>query len=211
MFCLKQSTYVFFYTRKPAAITPHPKCSYSAHRHEKPHANLQQLAALKEKLRVLLCQQLLPETDPMVRGDTTSSTLNSKQISQKELRKKMSVLGMICGSKGVRGSGEDRAVAQTRWLDGADGRAFGGSWGGAVRLGASCDDASLDLRTKMEAAKMGPAGGSEEHCGGAKVATALANWKPNPNAPDDDRWGGRWGKPCGHNEVRSIDGWRWQP
>lgn len=181
---------------------PHSKRSYSVHRHEKPHTNTQQMAALKEKLRVLLCQQLLPKTDP----DTASSTSNSKKISQKELRKKMSVLGMVFDSPGVRGSAEDRTVAQTRWLDGADGKAFGGNWGGAVRMGASCDDASLDLRAKMEAAKKGPAGGSGEHCGGAEVATALAKWKPNPSTADDDRWGGRWGKPCGHNEVRSVDG-----
>lgn len=35
----------------------------------------------------------------------------------------------------------------------------------------------------------------------AASAVALAQWRPNPHAPDADRWGGAYGKPCGHNEV----------
>lgn len=150
--------------------------------------------------------------------------------SAKELRKKMVILGMIHGppqhqaadsgplaaaatatasaAAGGRraGAAEDRAAAQTRWLDGATGKLFGGSWGGSVRTGASCDTASLELRARVEVAKKGEAGGrgaDGEDVAGRGVATvALAKWKPNPDTPDPEKWGGKWGKPCGHNEVR---------
>ncbi|CAM9849465.1 unnamed protein product [Ectocarpus sp. 4 AP-2014] len=158
----------------------------------------------------------------------TPAPKNAHQ-SAKELRKKMVILGMIHGppqhqaansgpfvaaaaaaaaaGAGERraGAAEDRAAAQTRWLDGATGKLFGGSWGGSVRTGASCDTASLELRARIEDAKKGEAGGrgaDEEDVAGRGVATvALAKWNSNPDTPDPEKWGGKWGKPCGHNEV----------
>lgn len=123
----------------------------------------------------------------------------------------MALLGMICGPQGAgartKGAPEDRVTAQTRWLDGSAGKLFGGSWDGTVRTGASCDSTSLDLRSRVEAAKRAAAvhrtSGAAGECGGCgDVARALAKWNPNPDTPDPERWGGRWGKPCGHNEVR---------
>ena len=199
-----------------APLPPHagPSCALAlsenedeaSARSEKARANAQQVAALRQKLGVLLCQELLPTAVVAARSGTHSTAATVQQHSPKELRKKMSVLGMIRGSSGsdtgVKGAAEDRAAAQTRWLDGADGKAFGGRWDGAVRKGASCDDASLDLRTQVEAIKAGRMFQAGKHRGGAEVAAALEKWKPNPDTPDADRWGGRWGKPCGHNEVR---------
>lgn len=149
----------------------------------------------------------------------------------------MAVLGMIHGSQaGIAGdcgpsfpaaagkergtaAPEDRAAAQTRWLDCSAGHLFGGSWGGGVRTGASCDSASLEVRAQVEAAKQpkkgtaapvvtagsggsgGGASGKEGRKGELTATAALAKWKPNPDTPDPEKWGGRWGKPCGHNEV----------
>lgn len=134
----------------------------------------------------------------------------------------MAVLGMIhgpqagagpplldaaagAGSKGgAGGAPEERAAAQTRWLDGSSGELFGGDWAGSVRRGASCDGASEEVRARVEAAKQaGRGGGSGKGGETPDVAmAALAKWNPNPDTPDPEKWGGRWGKPCGHNEVR---------
>lgn len=121
------------------------------------------------------------------------------------------------GNKRGAGAPEDRTVAQTRWLDGSAGHLFGGTWSGGVRTGASCDSASLELRAQIEAAKQtgrgaavavaagsgngGAANGKGGKRGDLTAAAALAKWKPNPDTPDSEKWGGRWGKPCGHNEV----------
>lgn len=113
------------------------------------------------------------------------------------------------GNKGGAGAPEERAAAQTRWLDGSSGETFGGAWAGSVRKGASCDGASQEVRARVEAAKQagrgggGGAAGSGKGRGALGIATAaFAKWNPNPDTPDPEKWGGRWGKPCGHNEVR---------
>lgn len=186
----------------------------------------------------MLCQPLLPPRPPLsaALGGSGSaaafpprSPKNAHQ-SAKELRKKMAVLGMIHGppqhqaavggplagagaaaAAGGRraGAAEDRAAAQTRWLDGATGKLFGGGWDGSVRTGASCDTASLELRARVEDAKKGEAGGrgddGDGKAGGGVATVPLAKWKPNPDTPDPEKWGGKWGKPCGHNEVRGDD------
>ncbi|CAM9826760.1 unnamed protein product, partial [Ectocarpus fasciculatus] len=205
-----------------------------ATKREKKRAHAQQAVALRQKVSVLLCQLLLPPRPPpsAAPGGSGSaaafppSPKNAHQ-SAKELRKKMAILGMIHGptqhqaadsgpsaaaaaaaaAAGGRRTGpaEDRAAAQTRWLDGASGKLFGGSWGGSVRTGASCDTASLELRARVQDAKGGGAGGrgagGEDVEGGGVATVALAKWKPNPDTPDPEKWGGKWGKPCGHNEV----------
>ncbi|CAM9683583.1 unnamed protein product [Scytosiphon promiscuus] len=213
---------------------------------EKRRAHAQQAAALRQKMAVLLCQPLLPPPAPVTSastpGTSTSTPLASKSAPQsaKELRKKMTVLGMISGPQQTPGAGagmgdpstgaaggkgakargaEDRTTAQTRWLDDTPGDLFGGSWGGRVRTGASCDSASLEVRSRVEAAKQAgsaaaaAAGSGSGHGGVASrkggstgvlspaTVEAYAKWNPNPDTPDPDKWGGRWGKPCGHNEV----------
>ncbi|OQR85038.1 hypothetical protein ACHHYP_12411 [Achlya hypogyna] len=75
-----------------------------------------------------------------------------------------------------------RLSAQTRWLDVADGAAFGGAWSGAVRHGATKDETSLAVRQ-------------------AHFQAAAREWQPNPEPSDATEWGGPFGKPCGHNEV----------
>ena len=184
-----------------------------AAKREKRRAHAQQAAALRQKISVLLCQPLLssPPTTSTEGGGTSAP--KTVQQSAKELRKKMTVLGMIHGpapaaategKKGGVGAPEDRASAQTRWLDHSAGHVFGGSWTGSIRTGASCDSASKEVRARVEIAKQARKGDASGKGGGAvDVATsALARWNPNPDTPDPDKWGGRWGKPCGHNEVR---------
>lgn len=188
---------------------------------EKKRAHAQQAAALREKLSVLLCQPLLPSTAKPTATNSTATSVQRPKQSSKELRKKMALLGMIRGPEGeARASGvkggaaEDRAAAKTRWLDSSAGILFGGTWDGNTRSGASCDSASLDLRLKVEAAKQAAAAGGcssivtsadgsgQKRENDVMATKALAKWKPNPDTPDPERWGGRWGKPCGHNEVR---------
>eukprot|EP00903_Cladosiphon_okamuranus_P009531 g9080.t1 len=201
----------------------------AAAKREKRRAHAQQAAALRQKVSVLLCQPLLPQPSSAATSTTTASSKTAVQQSSKELRKKMAVLGMIHGpqggaagtplddaagaggkDKGGAGAGapEERAAAQTRWLDGCNGEVFGGAWAGSVRRGASCDCTSREVRARVEAAKRAGRGGGGSGGGGGKggagldaTTAALAKWNPNPDTPDPERWGGRWGKPCGHNEV----------
>ena len=172
-------------------------------------------------------------------GESGTASPKAAQQSAKELRKKMAVLGMIHGPQagaagtplydaagaggkskgglgagagagaGGRGAPEERAAAQTRWLDGSEGAPFGGAWAGSVRRGASCDCTSREVRARVEAAKQagrgGGGGGNGKGGAGSDATTAaLAKWNPNPDTPDPERWGGRWGKPCGHNEVSGL-------
>lgn len=214
---------------------------------ERRRAQAQQATALREKLKVLMCQPLFSNSRPATAFAPSSiaASIQQPQQSSKEVRKKMTLLGMITG--GVRdessaaintntnttvnmsakgAAAEDRSTAQTRWLDGSSGRSFGGEWEGAVRNGASIDAASLEIRSRLEAAKSraaasrtssnrkltkknqsdvdGISGPVREGNGGMPAALMLDTWKPNPDTPDVERWGGRWGKPCGHNEVMIL-------
>lgn len=209
---------------------------------EKRRAHAQQVTALRQKMAVLLCQPLLPTPTPTPQTGSCTTTppvqpKNSHQ-SAKELRKKMTILGMIFAPQqpagaggasaggaprqGSGGASEDRTAAQTRWLDDSPGERFGGSWDGRVRTGASCDSASLEIRTRVEAAKKSGSAasaavgingrgsvsgqaGSKGSLTAAAATEAFTKWNPNPDTPDPERWGGRWGKPCGHNEVRLGD------
>ncbi|CAM9956476.1 unnamed protein product, partial [Phaeothamnion confervicola] len=122
--------------------------------------------------------------------------------STKELRKKAAVLGMLSGG-GF--SAEERCAAETCWLDGRRGADFGGGWPGPVRRGAAAEPAAAALREALERSKAAARAIAGEAAVAAAAAalpvTTLAEWCPNPEASDEDRWGGRFGKPCGHNEV----------
>ncbi|CAM9097631.1 unnamed protein product [Discosporangium mesarthrocarpum] len=180
----------------------------------------QQIAALKDKISVMLCLPLITNKSTLPSGGLGPAA-GQKQAS-KELRKKMSLLGMLwTGSlskldvkdsteqkeRGVEG----REFARTRWLDEATGDKFHGHWKGSARRGASCDPTSLEIKQKVEQAKASateqPDRGTLGKPGSGKEQTkqgrldVLSLWKPNPDTPDPARWGGRWGKPCAHNEV----------
>ena len=43
----------------------------------------------------------------------------------------------------------------------------------------------------------------QSHGGGNGGTNATASWRPNPEPRDEADWGGPWGKPSGHNEVRA--------
>jgi hypothetical protein len=96
------------------------------------------------------------------------------------------------------------------------GEAVGAPWTGPVRHGASCDAASLQARALAVAtvptALSKPIAHSKPTAHGKSVhqdqgtvqqtsASIVSCWKANPAAPDEDAWGGPYGKPCGHNEV----------
>jgi hypothetical protein len=82
---------------------------------------------------------------------------------------------------------KQRLSAQTQWLDGASGCAFGGHWDGPVRHGATKDETSLALRATI--------------IGHTTKPNPTCMWSPNPEPSDVETWGGRYGKVCGHNEV----------
>lgn len=176
-------------------------------RSDKARAQVQRAAALRERLRVLLCQPLVSRPTPAAVAEDGSGPAGPRtnhRQSAKELRKKMLVLGMIPAVQepqtDAKGRAEERCRARSGWLDGSIGERFGGDWQGNIRMGASCDGASLAVRSQLEAAKLSPGKPKGSRYSG-KNALALRSWNPRPDAPDDERWGGTWGKPCGHNEV----------
>ena len=111
---------------------------------------------------------------------------------------KMRILGMIAPTNSNELS--EREAAQTRWMDNSKGRSFGGTWKGSIRYGASGDDASRDLASKLTLWRSGNklngnANGSEGKsddvagtqclpCGKGDAWRSLIHWKPNPNSGD---------------------------
>lgn len=143
----------------------------------------QRLQALTEKLYMMLTRKL-----PGERGKTGHTTEGNQDDNQHR-REKLEVLGLVTVNAAVgTAMTDERTSAQTRWMDGADGRAHGGHWDGAVRHGASKDATSLALRKELCAAQ-------------ATSSSFLGKWSPNKEPADADQWGGAYGKPCGHNEV----------
>ncbi|CAM9140736.1 unnamed protein product [Chrysoparadoxa australica] len=130
-----------------------------------------------------------------------------KVAGRREIRKRMAVLGMTAMARITRtaaGSKEKRLAAETSWIDGAPGDQYGGTWR-SVRLGASCDEASLQVRRQVSEALAatpgGKAAGQNKGKGKGKGLKRLGQWRPNPSCADEDAWGGPYGKPCAHNEV----------
>jgi hypothetical protein len=137
----------------------------------------QRLQALTEKLYGMLSQSL----DAQTSSDRNHELLKT-QADQKDLKEKLKVLGIVTVNASIGTSMKDttRLSAQTQWMDLAEGHMYGGGWEGIVRHGASCDATSRQLRLQI-------AKGSK--------------WKPNKEPIDVDKWGGEYGKACGHNEV----------
>lgn len=162
--------------------------------------------------------------------DSIAKHKDIKVISNADTMIKMAVLGMVPSDIGGReahgGASSGRTLARSQWMDRASGKSFGGSWS-TIRCGASCDDISrrvcgnmncmkdyfLNRASRMctstAACNLKSAATHEEAkglfpknviqtLGLCKVV--LFSWKPNPLG-DDDTWGGRYGKACGHNEV----------
>lgn len=141
----------------------------------------QRLQALTEKLYVLLASPV--DTEAKAASAGTSDAQNRKE--------KLQVLGLVTVSASVGTvMTEERTSAQTQWMDGASATRFGGSWVGTTRHGASKDEASLQVR--------------RQYCSCLKSKASehfLAKWRPNKQPADVDKWGGEYGKACGHNEV----------
>ncbi|KAE8889800.1 hypothetical protein PF005_g14022 [Phytophthora fragariae] len=147
----------------------------------------QRLQALTEKLYVSLTRKL-----PGLKSYNSNTSAGGEQETDSQHRReKLEVLGLVTVNAAVgTAMTDERTSAQTRWMDFAEGRAHGGQWEGAVRHGASKDVTSLAVREKLCAAR-----------GKAKDATFLSKWAPNKEPVDAAKWGGAFGKVCGHNEV----------
>ncbi|KAG7393173.1 hypothetical protein PHYBOEH_006171 [Phytophthora boehmeriae] len=147
----------------------------------------QRLQALTEKLYVHLAKKLT--------GNQTSSSRSpaggAQEADSQHRREKLEVLGLVTVNAAVgMAMTDERTSAQTRWMDSAEGKTFGGQWEGAVRHGASKDETSLELRKKLCAAQRQ-----------TKKPGFLSEWSPNKEPIDAAKWGGEFGKACGHNEV----------
>ena len=111
---------------------------------------------------------------------------------------KMRILGMIAPTNS--GEKSEREAAQTRWMDNSKGHSFGGTWKGSIRYGASGDDASRDLASKLSMWRSGnksngnangndgisdDVGGAQcLPCGKGDAWRSLAHWTPNPSTGD---------------------------
>ncbi|KAG7375917.1 hypothetical protein PHYPSEUDO_014847 [Phytophthora pseudosyringae] len=147
----------------------------------------QRLQALTEKLYVVLTRKL-----PGTKAKNSNVATGGEQGADSQHRhEKLEVLGLVTVNAAVgMAMTDERTSAQTRWMDFAEGRAHGGQWEGSVRHGASKDATSLVVRKKLCAAR-----------GKVKDASFLSKWAPNKEPVDTDKWGGAFGKVCGHNEV----------
>lgn len=141
----------------------------------------QRLQALTDKLYVLLAKRVEPTATV-----TSNTTVAGSGGDARHRKEKLEALGLVTAGAAVgTAAADERTAAQTRWMDGALGARFGGDWDGAVRHGASRDAASLRVRERVA----------------SKSTGFLAQWRPNAEPADADKWGGAFGKACGHNEV----------
>lgn len=145
----------------------------------------QRLQALSERLRLLLARKI-----PGFRGNEKTSTdvqpSKQKALNTEQELEKFQVLGVVSVSASVGSAvSHERTSAQTQWLDQAAGISYGGTWDGAIRHGASCDAASLAFREQFASSAL----------------QSAQQWQPNREPSDIEKWGGAYGKACGHNEV----------
>ncbi|KAF4028452.1 hypothetical protein GN244_ATG19874 [Phytophthora infestans] len=143
----------------------------------------QRLQALTEKLYVVLTRKLP--------GTKANASSGDQEADSQHRREKLEVLGLVTVNAAVgTAMTDERTSAQTQWMDFAEGKAHGGQWEGAVRHGASKDATSLEVRKKLCAAR-----------GNVNSTSFLSKWMPNKEPVDTEKWGGAFGKVCGHNEV----------
>ncbi len=111
---------------------------------------VQQEAAARDKIRILLAQPVLGELHDGS-GAGGSGSGSGKTESKAAIRKKMEWLGMIQshyarkGEGGGGGGAELREAALTRWMDKKTGTEFRGQWSRDIRSGASAEPASREL------------------------------------------------------------------
>uniref|UniRef100_K3XBA2 Uncharacterized protein n=1 Tax=Globisporangium ultimum (strain ATCC 200006 / CBS 805.95 / DAOM BR144) TaxID=431595 RepID=K3XBA2_GLOUD len=154
----------------------------------------QRLQALTQKL-VLLVARKLEDPSAKKKGGAAlqQQRTSDSTVTTQDGKEKLELLGLVTlnAAVGASLSGDERLSAQTQWMDAASGKQFGGTWSGCVRHGASKDASSLALRKKFIAIAQF----------NNKDQSLLGQWKPNKNPADLDKWGGAYGKVCGHNEV----------
>lgn len=148
----------------------------------------QRLLALTEKLCVLLARKIEQGAGSQTKPGGVSAAAPGGDRSEK-----LQVLGLVTISASIGSSiSDERTSAQTRWMDAALGSQHGGEWQGDVRHGASKDAASLALRRRFCSCQTAKATPETKH---------WKQWNPNKLPLDTDKWGGEYGKVCGHNEV----------
>ncbi|KAF1319400.1 hypothetical protein FI667_g13178, partial [Globisporangium splendens] len=154
----------------------------------------QRLQALTQKLMLLVARKL---EDPNAKKKGTAASqqpgTDESTVMTQDGKEKLELLGLVTLSAAVGASlsGDERLSAQTQWMDAASGKQFGGTWDGYIRHGASKDASSLAIQKKFVTIVQS----------NNKDQSLLGQWKPNKNPADLDKWGGAYGKVCGHNEV----------
>ena len=183
------------------------------------------IEALKAKLKVLASVPL-PGVQVVADGEgggdaggATPSSRGRNTESNKSLRLKMEILGMLHVPDKVELAKQvesGRSLASTRWIDQASGHSQGWPWG-VVRYGASCDSCSRNVQEVVQSlrdyvdSKAGrklPKREQEIDVVPRRLKTTLAKqcrvvafgWRPSVFG-DGEEWGGRFGKACAHNEV----------
>lgn len=143
----------------------------------------QRLEALNKKLYVLLCESI---------GNVESNAKHAKKSGENatsESAVKLQITGVTTINASVGAClGAQRQQAATQWLDGRPGTEFGGDWSGSIRHGATKCHISLRIRERLRNAK-------------AWKNHWLSEWCPNHEPVDAAKWGGEYGKVCGHNEI----------
>ncbi|KAL0585173.1 hypothetical protein ABG067_005069 [Albugo candida] len=146
----------------------------------------QRMEALNKKLYVLLCESI---------EDMESNAKHAKKSGENatsESALKLQITGVTTINASVGAClGAQRLQAATQWLDGRPGTEFGGDWSGPIRHGATKCHISLRIRERLRNAK-------------AWKNHWLSEWCPNHEPVDAAKWGGEYGKVCGHNEIAAT-------
>lgn len=167
-----------------------------------PSPDEQRLQALTEKLVLLVARKLEDPNAKKKKGASQQGDDSPAAVDTQNGKEKLEVLGLVSmnAAVGASLSGDERFSAQTRWMDLASGQQHGGEWDGVVRHGASKDASSLSLRKRF-CAMVQSSTPSKSKKGASGSEQLLRQWRPNKNPADLDKWGGEYGKVCGHNEV----------
>ncbi|TYZ58165.1 hypothetical protein PybrP1_003029 [[Pythium] brassicae (nom. inval.)] len=172
-----------------------------------PSPDEQRLQALTEKLALLVARRLETPSASAQSASSSGADGGRESADTQNGKEKLEALGLVTLSAAVGAAlADERFSAQTRWMDAASGRQHGGDWDGDIRHGASKDASSLALRAAFCAVLKGdrkrttmPLQRGEG--GSSTPLLLLREWKPNRAPVDVDKWGGEFGKACGHNEV----------
>nr|CCA16846.1 conserved hypothetical protein [Albugo laibachii Nc14] len=143
----------------------------------------QRMEALSKNLYFLLCDSI---------ENTGTNSKHAKKFAEKasvDSNLKLEITGVATINASVGAClGSQRLQAATQWLDGSPGIDFGGDWSGSTRHGATKCHTSLKIRKRLQNAK-----------NSKKIW--LGEWCPNREPAEAEKWGGDYGKVCGHNEI----------